>query len=72
MIGKSCYLMALVLAAGLVQNASGQCDSCVWTGLGSNDLWNNPTNWSCGGLPIPSLPVLPCGTVVLAPTNGSW
>ena len=72
MFGKHYYLILLLLAACLVQNASGlpipePGSVWTWTGDGHDTMWNNPANWDWGMVPQSD-----AGGVVLAPTtNGS-
>ena len=68
MFGKHYYLISLVLAACLVQNASAMGWDMIWTGDGHDTMWDNPANWDLVPDPAGSGVV----EVVLAPTtNGS-
>jgi hypothetical protein len=43
-------LLALT-AAGLLLAASAPAVERTWTGMGGNNLWSNPNNWSPAGAP---------------------
>jgi hypothetical protein len=44
----------------------GACPLNTWTGLGSNDYWENAANWSCGVVPGPTSAVaINSGTVTI-------
>lgn len=55
MFRKPYYLIPLVLAAGLVHNASAQPagqTNYVWTGAGDSTTWSQAANWSTGIAPV--------------------
>ena len=43
---KLCYVASVVLATGLMPNASAQY--WHWTGLAGDGLWHSPANWDNG------------------------
>jgi hypothetical protein len=67
MIKKLCYLASAGLALCLNHLVSAQDDH--WNGTTTNNLWNNPANWSEGIVPpndATANPPYPCGN-----TNGA-
>ncbi len=66
---KLCYVTIIAFVGCLVQTASAQ-DS-HWNGTLTNNLWNNPNNWTPVGVPPPGNPTNFTGNVWLDPsTNG--